>query len=134
VDGISLAPLSQAASKDPNYHAAVAVGDTFLFSFGNAKSGRRRDALFKLADSASAQQQGEGRIAYLQPLMSDCYCLTHAVPYYRVLLGVGQEEKSAQRLLACLRSPHMYVNIVLTVLSMNMCSVIDPPCDNISFS
>ena len=88
-----------------------------MFSVGNAKSGRRREALLKLAGDGA--QQGEGRIGYLQPLMSDCYCLTHAVPYYRVLLGVGQEEKSAQRLLACLRSPHMYVSqYVLFVVSM----------------
>ena len=73
--------------------SAVAVGDTFLFSVGK-----------KLI--ADRPPPPTASLA-LPLLVADSVCLTHAIPYYRCLLGQGDEEKSTQRFLACTRSPHM---------------------------
>ena len=73
---------------------AVSVGDTFLFS---------------VAKKLIAEQRVGAVVSRFSQLslLSDSVCLTHAVPYYRCLLGVAAEDRSAQRFLACLRNPHM---------------------------
>jgi hypothetical protein len=56
-----------------NSAGAVAVGDTFLFSVSK-----------KLITIHS----NEINPVIPLPLLSDSFCLTHAVPYYRSLLGM----------------------------------------------
>ena len=88
---------------------AVAVGDTFLFSSGKTfiahNSPRQIPSLLTLSQRHSDLPLPSASAG--MPLLSDSFCLTHAVPYYRALLGGGVEEASTQRLLACLRSTHM---------------------------
>jgi hypothetical protein len=71
---------------------AAAVGDTFLFSVSKK--------LITLHSNVISQ------VTQL-PLLSDSFCLTHAVPYYRSLLGVEEEDRSAQRFLSSIQSPNM---------------------------
>lgn len=70
----------------------VAVGDTFLFSVGS--------------QSVMGPSPEESAPANLL-LLGDSVCLTHAIPYYRCLVGPGVEDASARRLLASARSTHM---------------------------
>ena len=82
---------------------AVAVGDTFLFSVG-------KKLIADQQNKSSAVALDGPKSTLVSPpslLLADNTCLTHAVPYYRCLLGQGDEDKSAQRFLACTRSPHM---------------------------
>ena len=74
----------------------VAVGDTFLFA-----------PVHESISVASSHNK------FVLPLISDAYCVTHAVPYYRCILGNGAEEITAQRLLRCTRSLHMLASIGL---------------------
>ena len=69
----------------------VAVGDTFLFSVG--AQGRRASPASPASPTAL--------------LLGDSICLTHAIPYYRCLVGPGAEDASARRLQASARSAHM---------------------------
>ena len=87
--------------KDNGY--AVAVGDTFLFSVGKKLIADQQNKSALAAVDGSTSTQGSSPSL----LLADSTCLTHAVPYYRCLLGQGDEDKSAQRFLACTRSPHM---------------------------
>ena len=73
----------------------VAVGDTFIFSSQiisdrNFSSIRRKQLKSKLS----------------LPLLQDFVCLTHSLPYYRCMNGVGVEEKASSRLLSCAKSIH----------------------------
>jgi hypothetical protein len=57
--------------------AAVAVGDTFLFSVGKKLVAHQHPAT-----AAAPAGMGMGVVP-----LADSSCLTHAVPYYRCLLG-----------------------------------------------
>lgn len=72
----------------------VAVGDTFLFSCNSTVSSV--DTSYSIESTSTRQLR--------LPLVQDGFCVTHALPYYRCLLGGGLEEKAAQRLIACSRS------------------------------
>ena len=74
----------------------VAVGDTFLFA-----------PVYESVTESVAHNK------FVLPLISDAYCVTHAVPYYRCILGNGAEEITTQRLLRCTRSLHMLASIGL---------------------
>lgn len=96
---------------------AVSVGDTFLFSV--AKKLIAEQSVYNqnliIQDKLKNNGKGIGKISdsallstsSLSSLISDSVCVTHAVPYYRVFLGVGSEDKSALRFLSCIRNPHM---------------------------
>lgn len=74
---------------------AVAVGDTFLFI-------PEATSIFNALQKNNNQTKND-----ILPLLSDCFCITHSIPYYRCIIGGGAEEKSAERLLSCLRNSHM---------------------------
>lgn len=78
-----------------NNPATVAVGDTFLFSSHRSVLAQRIGAPVSTQQSDRLLLQGDG-----------C-CVTHPLPYYRCLVGVGAEEQSSRRLLACTKSTHM---------------------------
>jgi hypothetical protein len=75
---------------------AVAVGDTFLFI-------PEATSIFNSLQKNNIETKNDTFF----PLLSDCYCITHSIPYYRCIIGGGAEEKSAERLLSCLRNSHM---------------------------
>ena len=68
----------------------VAVGDTFVFSPQITPDGLFRTSRSKIT----------------LPLLQDFVCLTHCIPYYRCMNGVGVEEKASSRLLSCAKSVH----------------------------
>jgi hypothetical protein len=84
VHGIPLDPCIGGGRK-----GAVSVGDTFLFS---------------VAKKLIAEQQPQAGLRPLAlPLLGDSFCVTHAVPYYRCLVGAGREERSANAFLTCIK-------------------------------
>lgn len=74
---------------------SVAVGDTFLFS-------PRFSHLISQANGSK-----ETVTMPVPGLLSDKICITHAVPYFRCLLGPGAEARLATRLLSAVRNPHV---------------------------
>jgi hypothetical protein len=88
VHGIPLDPCIGGGRK-----GAVSVGDTFLFS---------------VAKKLIAEQLPLAGLTPLAlPLLGDSFCVTHAVPYYRCLVGAGQEERSASAFLTCIKRNSM---------------------------
>lgn len=76
----------------------VAVGDTFLFSPASVQLVLLNEPL-----TQSSLFPGPSAVHTL----GDAVCLTHAIPYYRSMIGPGIEEFSARRLLSSARSQHM---------------------------
>ena len=64
-------------SNDQNDTAAVAVGDTFLFS--------------PLSNSPDFESEAISLDA-ISPMLQDFCCLTKLIPYYQALVGCGIEE------------------------------------------
>ena len=82
---------------------AVAVGDTFLFSVAKKLiADQSTTSLLNLQDHTPTPLQ-----QLCLSMLSDSICLTHILPYYRCLLGVGDEDQSTERFLSCLRDPYM---------------------------
>ena len=88
VHGIPLDPSIGGGRK-----GAVSVGDTFLFS---------------VAKKVIAEQQPlAGPTPLALPLLGDSFCVTHAVPYYRCLVGSRREESSSRAFLTCIKYNRM---------------------------
>jgi hypothetical protein len=98
VHGISLGPALGPDMRDGEA-GSVSVGDTFLFSVAK-----------KIVTQQSMSPYLESTPLF-SPLLSDSICVTHAVPYYHSLLGVEAEDRSARRLLDCMRSPDILQNL-----------------------
>ena len=75
---------------------SVVVGDTFLFSACSIAA-RRRDVDLPAVESVPNAPY---------TLISDAYCMTHAIPYYRCLISSSIENNSIRHFLACLRLPY----------------------------
>jgi len=86
-----------AAAATATATAAVAVGDTFLFSVGKKLVAHQHPATAAATATAAGMGMGMGVVP-----LADSSCLTHAVPYYRCLLGQVTFCKSA----ACDPPPH----------------------------
>ena len=83
---------------------AVAVGDTFIFSVA-------KKIILDLSAPLSSRHSSEDVRTSAQhlslSLISDSVCLTHVVPYYRCIRGVGDEDQSTEKFLSNLRYPRM---------------------------
>lgn len=113
IHGISL-DASFCSKNKGGTTCALAVGDTFLFS--PLSTGTIAEGIPGITSEfmSSSSNNNNSDISSntkggmdIFPTISDGYCMTHVVPYYRCILGGGIEEKSAQRLLGCIKSPHM---------------------------
>ena len=83
---------------------AVAVGDTFIFSVA------KKIILDLSAPLSSRHSSGDVRTSAQHlslSFISDSVCLTHIVPYYRCIRGVGDEDQSTEKFLSNLRYPRM---------------------------
>lgn len=93
---------------EKGFSNAVSVGDTFLFT---SLSGLLKTQFSLPNENHRSPSAAVSAVCYdkhsLPILLADCYCVTHAIQYYRCYIGFGDEEASAQRLLASTRSPHM---------------------------
>lgn len=82
----------------------IAVGDTFVFSVNSGFLPWCPEDEFRSS-------------CCLAPFCSDSFCLTHCLPYYRAYIGPNSEEKCCNRMISCLKNPHMYA-LLCSVLSL----------------
>ena len=83
---------------------AVAVGDTFLFSVAKKIIADQSTPLSSLQSSGDVRTSAQHLSL---SLISDSVCLTHVIPYYRCIRGVGDEDQSTEKFLSNLRDSRM---------------------------
>jgi hypothetical protein len=89
---------SDAGNGAPSGLAAVAVGDTFLFS-GNSCQ--------RTSTITTAAELGPRIGGLLATAGFDAYCVTRALPYHRSFVGPGPEDRSVKRFISSVKSPSM---------------------------
>ena len=93
-------------SDDSADTGCVAVGDTFLFSTAPHTALAFPLELAASSNASRAAATEDSARCWL-PLLGDCCCLTHPIPWLHFLPGPHAEDRAVQRLLGCTRLPHL---------------------------